>query len=365
MYLFAGFTTFVVSLLVSAAAAYFPAHWLVRHVGLNHFRMFDVSYTGRLIARTFVRLASVMAPLLLAFLLATVALLVKGDPVMTNRVEVLPGPAMAAGVRSGDRIVSIDGVTTLEFEDIRRQVKNGKPSHDVVLERDSERLAVSVVPDENGAIKVTPIVHRRTLGLGNALGEASRWLGRFTAGALTSNSKRMELGGPIAIVKSVDTGLARNNQELVLWSACYVVCGVTFLIIAMHLFDGVTYGWYVLSLKARRTVLLEGTLGRRRQALGLALLLGFAGLLTVTAFEIAEVAVGTLAEMGPRVLITLAIPLAWLIARELYGLRRASAFAVLLFVPLLNVVIPIALWFVAGRALRQNESIRGFYNTAY
>jgi hypothetical protein len=90
--------------------------------------------------------------------------------------------------------------------------------------------------------------------------------------------------------------------------------------------------------------------------LGLALLLGLVGIGAITALEIADIRFEPSVEVGPKVLLTLALPLAWLIARELYGLRRASALAVLFFVPVLNVVVPFGLWFVAGRALRREGS---------
>jgi uncharacterized membrane protein len=112
----------------------------------------------------------------------------------------------------------------------------------------------------------------------------------------------------------------------------------------------------MISSKWRNATLLKGTLGRRRQALGLALLLGLVGIGAITALEIADIRFGPSVEAGPKVLLTLALPLTWLIARELYGLRRTSALAVLFFVPVLNVVIPFGLWFVAGRALRRESS---------
>lgn len=358
MYLLVGFASLAISLLASAAAAYFPAYWLARREGLRSFRMFDVSRSGGLVQSVLVRFVSVIAPLLLVFIMATVALLVRGEPVATNRVEVLPGPAMAAGLQSGDLVLSVDGVATPEFKDIGRQVKNGKPSHDLVIERDSTRRTVSVVPDETGAIKVAATMQRRSVGTGDAMGEAARWIARFAVGVVGSSSERKELGGPIAIVKSAGTGNSSHFSELSLWIALYVSCSVTFLVIALHLFDGLTYGWFTISSKLGDTTLLKGTLGRRRQALGLALFFGLVWLGAVTALEIADISLGISVEIGPTVLLTLAMPLAWLIARELYGLRRASAFAVLFLVPLLNVVVPFGLWFVAGRALRR-ESTQG------
>jgi hypothetical protein len=166
-------------------------------------------------------------------------------------------------------------------------------------------------------------------------------------------SQRAELGGPIAIVRSSAAAPSSVVPESSLWIACYVACNIALLVIALHVFDGVTYGWFNISSKFGETKLLSGTLGRRRQALGLALLLGLVGLGVITALEIADIGLGTAMDIGPKVLLTLAIPLAWLILRELYGLRRAFALTVLFFVPGINVVLPVGLWFVAGRALRR------------
>lgn len=341
------------SLLVSAAAAYFPARWLAQRAGFSSFRIFDVSQPGRVVQRAAVRFVSVMVPLLLVFLFATAALVVRGEPIATNRVEVLPGPAMSAGLQTGDRILSIDGVGTSTFEDIRRQVKGSKLSHDLVIERDGTKQAISVVPDENGAIKVSAGMDRRSIGPVTAMGEAALWIGRTVGGMVGAGSQREELRGPTAIVRSATTGQSSIFPEYSLWIACYVAFSIALLALALHVFDWLTCGWFNISSKFGNTQLLRGTLGRRRQALGLALLLGIVGLGVVTALEIADISLGTSMEVGPKVFLMLAVPLAWLILRELYGLRRALALTVLFFVPVLNVVLPVGLWFVAGRALRR------------
>lgn len=350
MYVLVGFTTLVVSLLISGLAAYLPARWFARWLGLEDFRIFDVSRSERFVRSAAVRLVSIVAPLLLVLLTAAGALLVRGEPVATNLVEVLPGPAMAAGVQSGDRIVTINGVATPEFEAIRREVRNAKPSVEMVIERAGARRTVSVTPDEKGAIRIVAAMERRRISLVEAVGESSHLIGWFAA--VTLGSGHDELAGPIAVVNGVVAGTRSSWWDSSLQIGCYLGCNMALLVFALHLFDGLTYGWYLVSLKSRGSARLASTLARRRQALGLALSLGILGLAAITAAEAADVNLETRLEFVAKAMLTLAIPLAWLVMLELYGKRRALAVAFLFFVPLLNVMLPLVIWFVAGRRLR-------------
>jgi hypothetical protein len=66
------------------------------------------------------RLAALLLPWVVFFCLLVVATLGRGLEVSSNRVEVLDGPAASAGMRSGDRVLSVDHQPTRDFDAIKR-----------------------------------------------------------------------------------------------------------------------------------------------------------------------------------------------------------------------------------------------------
>src|SRR5438067_2539609 len=72
----------------------------------------------------------------------------------TTRIEVIPGgPAAAAGLRTGDQVVAIDGARVDSFDDLRRELQRpgSGPQRNVEILRQGSHQAFTVHP-QNGAI---------------------------------------------------------------------------------------------------------------------------------------------------------------------------------------------------------------------
>jgi regulator of sigma E protease len=127
-------------------------------------------------------------------------------------------PAEAAGIRSGDLIVAIDGTPIATFPDLQRIVgASGGKALSVVVERGGARVAIPVTPqvvrDPQGAEPP-----RATLGVrgtlqpedpatalwlgvketGNIIAQTMSFLGRLVAGEESAK----EIGGPIKIAQA-------------------------------------------------------------------------------------------------------------------------------------------------------------------
>jgi len=94
----------------------------------------------------------------------------------TNEVgEVMPGmPAAEAGLRSGDRILAVDGAPTPDF----RAVAEAVSAHEaepltLTVEREGRRFEVAVTTNERGQIGIRPPETVVSFGLGEALQRAT------------------------------------------------------------------------------------------------------------------------------------------------------------------------------------------------
>ncbi|HEY3358612.1 MAG TPA: PDZ domain-containing protein [Polyangia bacterium] len=206
-----------------------PAVALLAHVGARRafrvpglaliaFQPPPAAAAAPLAARLAVRATGPVALYAYAVLLVLIGVLVTGGAVQSTRVEVLDGPARAAGVRDGDRVLAVDGAPVADFADIRRLVAARRSGPVAVrLERDGGATTVTVTPDAAGRIGVRSRVERTRLPLAVAARHAVTrpvrivWTmcERLARGALSG--RRAEVGGPIAIaqqMKDVSLGAA-------------------------------------------------------------------------------------------------------------------------------------------------------------
>jgi regulator of sigma E protease len=178
--------------------------------------------------RFLVVLAGPAANFLLAILIFTAFFSLLGTP-RTNIVgHIVPGtPAAAAGLRSGDRIVAIDGRATPTFDDVASVVML-RPNQKIVVEiaRGREeldlpvRLGSAVVPDAAGR-KITAGVlgiHSTTKindpvpvlqALPMAADQTFRMVGTIVDGLgqlVRGQVSPKELGGPITIARVAGSG---------------------------------------------------------------------------------------------------------------------------------------------------------------
>ncbi len=103
-------------------------------------------------------------------------LFLSGDYVMTGRVDVVPGgSADAAGMRTDDTIVSIEGVAVKEFADIRRTLdQSDKATVQIRALRNGAEMVFEVTPrDQVRRIGVLATSDHRDLSFIAALGHAT------------------------------------------------------------------------------------------------------------------------------------------------------------------------------------------------
>jgi regulator of sigma E protease len=131
---------------------------------------------------TFVRrlvfaLAGPVGVYVVAVNLFAVGLLIAGRDVTDEgsmRVVVDPrGPAAAAGMHDGDRIVSVDGAPTPDWAALRTAILSqaGRKVR-IDVERDGHDVSLPTVVAETGRIAIGTYVDHRTVGIGEALGWA-------------------------------------------------------------------------------------------------------------------------------------------------------------------------------------------------
>src|SRR5207244_5497314 len=135
-----------------------PAGGYVRIVGMSNLEDIDPDEEPRTFRhgtfgnRLTVILAGVTVNLILAFVLIYAALIGRGlpDTLQAEVSRVLPdSPAAAAGVRNGDRIISIDGRRLDVDRDIAQALHDrvGQPTT-IVVKRDGGTATLTVVPKE-------------------------------------------------------------------------------------------------------------------------------------------------------------------------------------------------------------------------
>jgi membrane-associated protease RseP (regulator of RpoE activity) len=116
------------------------------------------------------------------------------------------GPADAAGMKSGDRVVAVDGRPIATFGDIKPALADRAEAHvPVVVERGGERITLDVVPDAAARIRVEARPHTAPVPIGEALAGAFAQPFRVLQGGATGFSallmpKHETLGGPVGIV---------------------------------------------------------------------------------------------------------------------------------------------------------------------
>lgn len=161
-------------------------------------------------------LAGVTMNVIIAVVAVTIALCASG--VVCNTLDSVQAgsPADAAGIKAGDTIVAVNGVTTNTWESVVNEISSykGEGALDITCERDGEEYTTSVTPELNEeygnymigivagttkdfwtCIKLAPAT---TWELNRSLIEGFRML-------ITGGVKKDEIAGPVGLVKIVDT----------------------------------------------------------------------------------------------------------------------------------------------------------------
>jgi regulator of sigma E protease len=200
----------------------------VQIAGMNPFEESDPNDKGSyanasLIARIMTVVAGPLANYVFATVLFFAAFLIGGKVGESTVIEVMPnGAAQRADLRDGDKVLSIDGTTTDNFEAMRKVIiANPNKALPVKVERGGQLVDLTVTPEpkgENGGgiVGITPM--REPMGVREAAWRSTIApalvvealildLGRMFTGRV----KMDDLAGPVGIVKigaqTVDLGI--------------------------------------------------------------------------------------------------------------------------------------------------------------
>ena len=214
----------------------------------------------------YVRLAVVLSGptmnYLLAFTLFSGVILGVGEPVVSSDPvigETTVGyPAEAAGLKSGDRVVKVDGTAVASWEVMAKTIHGslGREISIVYNRAGAEaevKLTPRAAPDSavRGVIGVTPGVSYKSVpvlkGLAMGLHQCWYWTA-FTVKTLASNVSKREkpdLAGPIGIVNIVSKAAHTGLADLVFLIGLISVAVGFFNLLPVPLLDG---GWAMIFL---------------------------------------------------------------------------------------------------------------------
>lgn len=222
------------------------------------------------------------AIVLITGLYATVGFL-QSDPNST-RVEVVPGgPASTAGMQDGDRLVSVDQVPIVRFDDLIRELhKDGAPpEREVIIDRSGTPATLRVHPD-NGRIQVGYYRAAQVLPLLQAIPKAMSVTWQLTAasvgalGMLFHKGGASSLSGPIGIVQQAVIAIHRGLPEFIALLAQISVGLAIFNMLPVPALDGgrLVFLGYEIVLRRRPNAKFEQILSLIGIMLLLALLIG-------------------------------------------------------------------------------------------
>ncbi|MGC4091057.1 MAG: PDZ domain-containing protein [Polyangiaceae bacterium] len=294
MYLVLGAVGYAFVLAALALGAHFAARVGARALRIQPFHWFEwLPARGAAWQRFGVRAISTFGALFVACALALFGIWARGDDVPTLRVDVLPeSPAQAAGMLNGDQVLTLDGRSLRDFDDLRERVRLGTGDKRLEIERQGQRLTLTVTP-RDGRIGVTTRIEQRSISAGTAFSRALSAPFTVPSAALQSafreSRQKAALMGPVAIVKSVDS---RSAQGASLYLLSLLGCSLWTWVAALHLFDGCATWLFRLThpfaASVDPTILEVARLARMRQSLllaaGLLVLYGLFKLLYETPF---------------------------------------------------------------------------------
>lgn len=216
-------------LLVAVASGYFTA----RRLGIPNFRPFRAGAPETRWKRFLVRTATVVTAFAICFALGALSAKASGTSHSTMVVDVVAGPARDAGLRDGDRIVSLDGKPYDDFHAFRTDIQASTGPRSVTFERNGERMTRVVDPMPERRIGVSarpntrPATGAEAIERGFTLSVSPLYI--FSAG-------EVEVTGPVGFVKEVARAPVSRVAVALYASAlytAYIWLGLVFL----HLVD--------------------------------------------------------------------------------------------------------------------------------
>jgi regulator of sigma E protease len=193
-------------------------------------------------------------------------------------------PAAAAGLRSRDRLLEVDGMKVSRVRDVSRMInaKGGSGAVSIKVERGGREFAVSVVPEVEGGKSVIGItygvhfVDYSRLGAVESMRAAlsETWditagTGRALAGIVTGTQSSRDLGGIISIAKVSGDALSQGVYSFLYLIAFISISLGLFNLLPVPVLDGGYIFIYLLEWIVRRD--LSEKFKERMFAVGFAL----------------------------------------------------------------------------------------------
>ena len=307
-----------------------------------------------------VRAASALAALAVCSALFWVHFALAGERQSTTTVSVREGPARDAGMRDGDRVLSVDGVAVEGWEALRGRLKPSTPVQ-IEIERAGARSTLRVTPNGQGRIAVSSVERQVALGPFESAKRAVAQPFEVVAAVLKSATSvlvgKRDVMGPVGIVRETSQTAGFRSAEL-LWFMGTV--GSYFLpqLVLLQLFDALTLPLFLRTHpRARDGERSLWRLARVQQALLLAVgcFLPILALVLLDALEIARPVMAMLLLSLLPVALSI-VPLVWIAGVQLWGAARTAAVLIPgIFVPCAMPLVAVILLLRARSELRQRR----------
>jgi len=162
--------------------------------------------------------AGPLANFLMAFVVFTAAFMLSGQYVIDPVIDkvVAGSPADEAGIKSGDRVLTIDGEKIATFEDVRRHVvDSGDQPLAMEIERGSTVLNLKAAPRVTEQRTSLGVVRNKTLGVtSSSLPEHQHLIhhGLIDASVLSVNQIGNVIGQSVRYIKGLISGREKADQ---------------------------------------------------------------------------------------------------------------------------------------------------------
>jgi regulator of sigma E protease len=239
--------------------------------------------------KTFMLAAGVLMNYLIAFLIicGLTAAVGIGDVRNTTVGEVISDmPAMAAGMRAGDRIIEVNGRQTKSWAELVTAVGSAGDSVSLTLDRSGEVFTLRLPTQRAGEgserriIGVAPQIDVRAATVGDIVSRGALFCWETTAGIVdflrglaTGESSISQLAGPLGVAK-LSGDSARQGSGAFLFFIAYVSVSIGFLnILPLPALDGGHIVYAIIEAIIRRPISTKVKLWTQQIGMGLLILL--------------------------------------------------------------------------------------------